>query len=606
MSIGLLCLQLAVILLACRVAGRLLRAVGVPAVVAEIGVGIALGPTVFGFWWPGFYGALFPAASLRGLDLVAELGLVFFMFLVGLEFDPKLVRGNMSVSARISAAGVILPFALGVAVAGPLHSRYAPDGVQWLPFALFLGVAMSVTAFPVLARLLAEHHLTRTRVGSVALAAAAVGDVAAWCMLAGAVGIATSGSPIDAALTTAGVLIYTAFVWGIVRPVLRRIGPRGGHKVSTDVVAFIYLSVALSAAATDIMGVHSLFGAFLIGAAMPREGGVSQAVVERTEDFVTLVLLPLFFAASGLRTELRSLQAEDLNAFLGILALATVGKFGGTWLAARGFSLRERATLGVLMNTRGLMEIVVLNVGLQLGLLDVRLFAILVMMAIVTTLATPMALFFLAPSRRGADDHQRSGGLLVCLSDPSLAGSLIRLARNRSDGLREALHAVHLRPTERPQDYLRDDRTEDDEPLRAVARAAAKLNLQMTPHSWPSASPGSEIVALTGTLGTDLLVVGVHRSTLGWDTLGGVAGRVLRDAPCDVAVLVDRGVGDLRRIAVKVGTGAHAIAARRVAETLAQGGAEIVTDGADLTVTDYEPGRSWDAGSWLLVRGRRA
>lgn len=611
MHLDLLLLQIGAILLLSRVLARVLRRLGQPSVIAEIVAGIALGPSVLGALWPAGLAALFPVASLGGLSLVAQLGLVFFMFLVGLEFDPRLVQDQGRASVAISTVGIVAPFALGVAVAWPLHAELAPGGVSLLSFALFLGTAMSITAFPVLARILAERRLIRTRVGALALASAAVGDVTAWCLLALVVGVA-SARGVGAAIWTTGLtLTYSLAVWMLARPVLARIGPRAGQVVSTEVIAVVFLLVLVSASITEWIGIHALFGSFLVGAAMPRRGGLSTVLTEKMEDFVTVVLLPLFFAYSGLRTEIGLLSSpRDWALCALIVAVASVGKFGGTALVARwmGMSACDSSALGVLMNTRGLMELVVLNVGLDMGVISPRLFAMMVIMALVTTWITSPILRRLYPDGLApAPAPCAEPALLVCVADPGSADPLVQVASAWSRGREAPVLALHLRPTERPHDYLREAAGQE-EPLRAVARSAARTGLRYEPLSFPSAEPAEDIARAASQRATALVLIGAHRSTLGWDTLGGVTGRVLRDCPSEVAVLVAHDLDAPRRICVQSGSGPHADAARRVAERLAKGaGAALVEteEGADLLVAPWTPDTSGPAAggvATLLVR----
>ncbi len=616
-----LLLQIAAILLLGRILAPALRRLGQPTVIAEILAGIALGPSLLGLVWPGGLELLFPQDSLTLLGMVAQLGLVFFMFLVGLEFDPKLLQGHARTSIAISNAGIVVPFALGAALAWPLHPILAPAGVDILPFSLFLGTAMSVTAFPVLARILTERGMIRTHVGAIALAAAAVDDVTAWCLLALVVGVASSGGIGGALITTALALAYSLFVWFALRPMLARVGPRQGHGLSAHVVSSVFLLVVLSAAMTEWIGIHALFGAFLIGAAMPRGGGLTVVLAEKTEDFVTVVLLPLFFAYSGLRTQIGLLSTPADWAFCAaIICVATLGKLGGTAIVGRlrGLSVRDAAVLGVLMNTRGLMELIVLNVGLDLGILSPRLFAMMVIMALVTTWATSPILARLYPPSRALAElppptppvPEVTGGVLICVADPATAPSLALLARTWMGTSSATAWALHLAPTDRPRDYLMDAEGRDAaEPVAALDRAAQAVGLTLHALAFPSADPAADIVRVGALKQVQLVLVGMHRTTFGLDSLGGVTGRVLRDAESDVGVLIDRGMVKLRTIAVIDGSGPHAAAAERVAERLVAIGAARVPAGSpdvDLLIAPWTAGTSAppESGpSVLIMRG---
>jgi Kef-type K+ transport system membrane component KefB len=621
MHVSQLLLQIATIVLLGAILTRLLRRLGQPSVVAEILAGIALGPSLLGWLWPAGLQGLFPEATLGVLGMIAQLGLVFFMFLVGLEFDPRLIQGQLRSSIVISNTGIVVPFVLGAAVALPLHAELAPEGVALLPFALFLGTAMSVTAFPVLARILTERRLIRTRVGATALAAAAVDDVTAWCLLALVVGVASSQGLGTAALTTVLAIGYTALVWFVVRPILARLGPRAGQSVSSEVVGLIFLALLASSLMTEWIGVHALFGSFVLGAAMPREGPLTSVLTEKMEDFVTVVFLPLFFAYSGLRTQIGLLDDSWDWLLCGLLVVvASLGKFGGVSLVSRlsGFSLRDSAAIGILMNTRGLMELVVLNVGLDLGVISERLFTMMVLMALVTTWITSPLLLWLYPSSSTLDlpepaPDPRSpmpvperGGVLVCVSDPAAARSLVALAHAWCQGSGGSVWALHLRPTDRPQDYLRDDL--ECEPLEEMRRCAHGMGFEIQAISFPSAQPAEDIVRVAALKELSLILLGVHRDPLGRQTLGGVVGEVVRAAACDVAVLVspfglDPGGAPqpLRRLALR-DHGPDVEAARRVAQALTSvgspGSLQRVLDeaGADLVVQGYDPEQALPEG----------
>lgn len=606
MHIDTLLIQIAAVLLVGRLLGRLLRWMGQPLVIAEIVAGISLGPSLLGALWPSAMEWLFPAAAMGVLGTVAQLGLVFFMFLVGLEFDPRLLQGRARAAVTISAAGIVVPFAVGLGVAWLLPADLSRPGVHRLTFSLFVGVAMAVTAFPVLARILTERRLVKTPVGALALAAAAVDDVSAWCLLAIVVGVASASGLGSAALTLAMALVYVAVVWFVVRPILHRVGPREGTAVSVDIVALSVLFVTLSALATEWIGIHALFGGFLIGAAMPRRGGLSVVLAERMEDFVTIVLLPLFFAYSGLRTRIGLLdQASDWGLALLLLLVATVGKFGGSALAARwsGMGRRESAAIGVLMNTRGLMEIVVLNVGLDLGVISERMFAMMVLVALVTTWITSPILRRLydparsvplgGPAAAGASEGR--GGVLICVADPQMAEPLVRLAHALRTGPDEPVLALHLRVVERPIDYLRggDEESPPAEPLAAVARAAAAAGIRCEELSFPSADAAEDIVRLAGERRVRLVLLGTHRTSLGTDSLRGVAGDVLRGAPCPVGVVLYQGFAALQTFRMARGAATGSAALEEARRGLLRGGAvEVEADHpapVDLCVAAHEP-----------------
>lgn len=387
-------LSMAVIVLVARGLGTAFqRWLGQPAVMGEIVAGILLGPSVLGAISGDAQSFVLAADAAPHLGIVAKIGVVLFMFLVGLELDTKLLRGTTHATVAISHASIVVPFVLGTALATYLYPRYATDAVPFTTFALFVGVSMSVTAFPVLARILTDRRVSGTPLGATAIACAAVDDVTAWCLLAIVSGVATS--QVNGVLTTLGlVALYVALMVLVARPLLAALAVREEKRtgpVSLDVLAIVFACLLLSSVATESIGIHALFGAFLVGAMMPHEGRLAEQLRARLEDVVVVLLLPVFFAFTGMRTQIGLVSsASDVLSCLAVIGVATAGKFGGTLVAARFARLgwRESSALGILMNTRGLMELIVLDVGLDMGVLSPTLFTMFVLMAVVTTFAT--------------------------------------------------------------------------------------------------------------------------------------------------------------------------------------------------------------------------
>jgi Kef-type K+ transport system membrane component KefB len=387
---------------ASRALGVLSRRLGQPLVIAEVIAGILLGPSLLGWLWPAAREGLFPAESLATLRTLSQVGLVLFMFLIGIELDPKLLRGRTRASIAISHSSIVVPFALGAAAGWWLQDEYSSPEVPTLSFLSFLGVSMSVTAFPVLARILSERKLFVTRVGAIAIACAAVDDVTAWCLLAFVVALARSQGFGHAVWTTAFALTFTATMLLLVRPFLAGVGARvkSRDELTHGVIAVVLVLLIASSITTELIGIHALFGAFLFGAILPKEGKLGEVMAEKLESVAVVLLLPLFFAYSGIRTELGLLSGPRQWAVTTLLILvATVGKFGGSVVAARltGIGWREASAIGVLMNTRGLMELIVLNIGLELRVISPTVFTMLVLMALVTTFATTPILRWMQP-----------------------------------------------------------------------------------------------------------------------------------------------------------------------------------------------------------------
>ncbi|HEY5416485.1 MAG TPA: cation:proton antiporter [Gemmatimonadaceae bacterium] len=416
-DLPLLLIQIIVILVAARLTGAFVRRLGQPQVVGEMIAGIALGPSVLGAQAPHLAALLFPAGSLGFLNTLSQIGLVVFMFLVGLELDPKIVRERGRSALVISHASIVAPFLLGATLAIVLYPTLAGSRVTFTGFALFMGAAMSVTAFPVLARILTERRLTRTPIGALAIACAAIDDVTAWCILAAVVvivratgsGVAT-GVPLW--VTLGGSAAYVAFMLTGGRRALRiletRYAARG--RVTQDMIAVLMLATLASAWITERLGIHALFGAFLVGAVAPKSDDFVHAVLERFEDMMVVLLLPLFFAFTGLRTEITLIDGAGAWLVCAMVtAVAVIGKVGGSAIAARVTAMpwRDAAVIGLLLNTRGLMELVILNIGLDIGVISRELFAMMVLMALATTfMTTPLVTWLLrALQREPADAH---------------------------------------------------------------------------------------------------------------------------------------------------------------------------------------------------------
>ena len=380
--LSLLLLQIIVILCVSRMFGFAARKARQPAVVGEIIAGIVLGPSLLGLCWPEGMAAIFPARSLSSLQFLSQIGLAFFMFIVGMELDVSKIRQKAHDAVMISHASIIIPFFLGVCLAYFTYTQYAPGSVSFLSFALFMGIAMSVTAFPVLARRVQERGLTGTPLGNMAITCAAADDVTAWCILAIVVAIVKAGGLITALFT---ILLAIAFVLAmllLVRPWLqRRMVRLEGAKTKVALGFFVLLIAGYLA---EVIGIHLLFGAFLAGVIMPAEANIKAVLTDKLEDVSVVILLPIFFAFTGLRTQIGLLNEGHLWAvFAGIMLVAVSGKFAGSALTARlvGQPWHAALSIGALMNTRGLMELVVLNIGYDLGILSPQVFAMLELMA---------------------------------------------------------------------------------------------------------------------------------------------------------------------------------------------------------------------------------
>lgn len=391
-SFKLLLAQIAAILIVARLMGWFFRKLHQPRVIGEMVAGILLGPSLLGWVAPSASATLFPLGKLGGIELLSQIGLLLFMFMIGLELDWRQLQELGRTAVATSLVSIVAPFLLGLGLAVYLYPRFSNQAVGFTGFALFISIAMSITAFPVLARILMERDLLRTKVGALAITCAAVNDVTAWCVLAGIVVLVrSSGLPLPLWMTLVGFGGLVFVMLAIVKPALQRLGDhfekRGG--LTHNTLALILLLTLVCGWITEFLGVHALFGAFLVGVIMPRHHEFVKELLMRLESLTVVLLLPLYFAFTGLRSNLLS-GTTMWGICLMIIALAVIGKFGGSLLAAKvsGMSWREASAVGVLMNTRGLVELIILNVGLDLGALSKELFSLMVLMALVTTFMT--------------------------------------------------------------------------------------------------------------------------------------------------------------------------------------------------------------------------
>jgi Kef-type K+ transport system membrane component KefB len=390
-------LSLVLILLLGRWLGKLCIHFGQPRVIGEMVAGIMLGPSLLGYFWPAATAFILPPHAQPALKIIAQVGVVLYMFLVGLELNAGLLRSRAHATVAISHASIITPFLLGSILALWLYPRLGTPDVPFTSFALFMGVAMSITAFPVLARILTDRNMENTELGVVALSCAAIDDVTAWCLLAFVVGVAQSAVN-DAVQTTVMALGYIAIMLLVVRPLAVRFLGHDADHPTRRMAVWVLVALLFSAMTAEWIGIHAIFGAFLLGAIIPHDSDVARDFTNKLEDIVKILLLPAFFAYTGMNTQIGLVSGWGAWLFCAVIILvATLGKFGGTFVAARvtGLNPRLSAALGILMNTRGLMELIVLNIGLELGVISPKLFAMMVIMALTTTIATTPILHLL-------------------------------------------------------------------------------------------------------------------------------------------------------------------------------------------------------------------
>jgi Kef-type K+ transport system membrane component KefB len=563
-------LSVAAVLIVARLFGIVAVRVGQPRVMGEVIAGMVLGPSLLGAISPNLQATIFPTDVLPALGVAANLGLIFYMFLIGLEIDRRQLKGQAVPAVTISNASVAVPMLLGIAVALPLYKLLGPHK-KFVAFALFMGVSMSITAFPVLARILAERRMLKRPMGALVVTCAAIDDVTAWFLIALATTIAVSGS-FGAVLTTIGEAVaFTLVMWLIVRRILARMATAFDEvgRIPSGWFAAIVVGVLLSAYLTEEINIAFIFGGFIMGMVMPRHARLTEEVTRRIEDFVVTLLLPVFFVYTGLKTNIGLLDRPELWLItLALIAIAILGKLAGAAVAARvcGFDWRGSAVIGTLMNTRGLTELIVLNLALDSGAISSTLFAALVLMALVTTLMAGPLLKVLDPrneygsqvedefaeaARQAAAEHPElmvpARSILVAPQTDAAIGQLIALAQPlatsdprheliitrlveppRGAGVRGGLQTENLQ-LERASHAINDARA------RLAGQGVAARGVALT-----SGNVGSDLVRIIEREPVDLVLIEGRRRLVGEGVPLGEVGALLEQAPCDVAVLVAR------------------------------------------------------------------
>ena len=597
-TFGRLMLAIAAVLLAARLVGSVIARLSQPRVMGEVLAGILLGPTLLGAVWPEAKDYLFPPDIIPLLSGAAQIGLAFYLFLVGMELDPRVLRERIRQAAFISNTSVAFPLALGFLVAIPIYKLLAPD-VRYLPFALFMGVAMSVTAFPVLARILIERRMLKLPVGALSMAGAAIDDVTAWGLLALATAVAGTGKATHAVQVIVLAAVFTAAMLLIGRRLLGRLSKAYDEvgEVSVLWLGMIFVCVLLSAFVTQQIGIAAIFGAFIMGLIMPRHAGLTGDVTRRFENFVVLVLLPLFFVVTGLKTQVTALNRPVLWLLtLLLIGVAITGKFLGAMFAARfsGFRLRDSAAIGALMNTRGLTELIVLNIGLDLGVISSQLFTMLVVMALVTTFMAGPLLRLIDPrhelsepveeeirrARRATSEDITvvpTRSIMVAPQDPANLDTLLSLAEPLAKATppREIIIAQAVMPDRFVTGALRDadDATKVADELDEKRAALLERGIAARVAAFTTILPGQDYVRLASEEEVDLIMLDGRRPLLGEGVPRGAVGQVLAQAPCDVAVLVERQEGPTidadHPVMVPFGGGDHDWAALELAAWIA-------------------------------------
>lgn len=554
--LAILILQITTIILISRLLGFLFHRIGQPTVIGEIIAGIILGPSLLGLFFPDFSAFLFPPESLANLGFLSQVGLILFMFVIGLELDWKVVKDQAHDAVVISHASIVIPYFMGMGLAYFLYERFAPEHISFLSFALFMGIAMSITAFPVLARVIQERNLTKTSLGIMAITCAAADDITAWCLLAVVIAIVKAGTFVSALFSISLAVAFVAVMMLVVQPFLNRLGRiySARETISKTIVAVSFLVLLGSAYLAEIIGIHALFGAFLAGVIMPANFNFRRIMMEKVEDVSLVLLLPLFFVFTGLRTEIALLNEGHWVVFAVIVVTAVAGKFGGTALASRivGQSWKESLSLGALMNTRGLMELIVLNIGYDLGVLTPEVFAMFVLMALVTTFMTGPALdvinyFF---PEQAVREERRFYKILFAFGPAEKGKKLLRIADqlSHSRGPETTITAFHLTPSS--DINPKEARTYEEESFRLVRAEADTRGIKIKTLYRATNDINREIAREANDGVYDLLLVGGSRSLFSDDAVGGKVKTLIAETHCHVGVLVDRDFQSASRIVV--------------------------------------------------------
>ena len=534
--LAILLIQILTIILVARFFGWFFKKIGQPTVIGEILAGILLGPSLLGLYFPEFSLALFPKESLGNLQFLSQIGLILFMFVIGMELDIKVLKNKANDAVVISHASIIIPFALGMGLAYFVYDSFAPEGTQFISFALFLGIAMSITAFPVLARIIQERGMHKTKLGTVIITCAAADDITAWCILAIVIAIVKAGSFVSALYTIALAALYVIVMLKLVRPFLKRIGDVNAEKthLTKSIVAIFFIMLIFSAWATEVIGIHALFGAFMAGAIMPENTKFRDIFIEKVEDIALVLLLPLFFVFTGLRTQIGLLNDIYLWKITGVIILVAVaGKFIGSALASRfvGQNWKDSLIIGALMNTRGLMELVVLNIGYDLGILTPEIFAMMVIMALVTTFMTGPALDLIewafkkvSKNTIGLNEDSVNFKILISFGNSERGRALLRLANSfvKKLNTKAEIATMHLAQTSEIHQFNIKDY--EEEIMSPIIDESKLLKQRITQIFKASNDINTDIFEEGNKGGYDLMLIGIGQSIYEGSFLGKVLG----------------------------------------------------------------------------------
>jgi Kef-type K+ transport system membrane component KefB len=555
---GIFVLQLIIIMITARIVGYLFQMIGQPMVIGEIVAGLILGPSFLGAVAPQVSEFLFPEQSIDMLRQLSQLGLIFFMFIIGMELDLQSFKSSARKAIVISIASITFPFISGIVLAFFIFNDFSGHNVNFMSFALFLGTTLCITAFPILARIVQERKLSQTPVGNMSISVAAIGDVIGWCMLAVVIAIIRSGSISNSILTIGLCILYIVTMFRLVKPFMYRMGKvyASRETMGKPIVAFVFLLILISTLIAEAIGINALFGAFMAGVIIPENLNFKRVFTEKIEDVSLVILLPLFFVATGLRTEIGLINSTHLWLLcLIIILIASISKFGGTLLASRyvGISWRHSLILSTLMNSRGLMELIVLNIGYDLGLLGPELFTMLVLMALITTFFTGPGLNLInvfQPRKVSHIIREKAYKIMISFANPKMGGTLLNLSHQllAVKACDTQFTALHISP--------RSDLSPDDamiferESFGPIRHYAESKGLSLSTLYRNTSDIHGEILNNCKVEKPDFLLLGSARSVFSTDILGGILKRIINEANCDILVFNERNFSEIQSILI--------------------------------------------------------
>ncbi|MBV6881108.1 cation:proton antiporter [Epilithonimonas ginsengisoli] len=535
--LALLLAQIVTIILVAKLFGWICVKLKQPSVIGEMIAGIVLGPSLVGLYFPDFSAFMFPKESLPNLQFLSQIGLILFMYIVGMELDLSVLRKKAHDAVVISHASIIFPFALGIGLSYFIYKEFAPEGVQFSSFALFIAIAMSITAFPVLARIVQERNLHKTKIGTIVITCAAADDITAWCILAAVIAIVKAGSFSGSVFVILMAVLYVFLMIKLVKPFLTRIAESQKEKgfINKALVAVFFLVLIISSYATEVIGIHALFGAFMAGAIMPENVKFRNLFIEKVEDVALVLLLPLFFVFTGLRTQIGLLNDPYLWKIGGLIVLtAVIGKFVGSALTAKflRISWKDSLTIGALMNTRGLTELIVLNIGYDLGVMGPELFAMMVIMALFTTFMTGPSLDFINYLFKGKksmleedqDANDEKYKVLLSFETPDSGRALLKFADNLTNKMNgnKSITAMNIAPVDELHAY--DIENYEKELFEDVIETSNELKLEVTILFKASTDIENDLINITNKGNYDLLLVMLGKSIYEGSLLGKLLG----------------------------------------------------------------------------------